>query len=322
MARTSKKNPAPQAPAPATVKTRAEWVIEIRAAHTSTVEAILKLGLTLIAAKKDLDQHGEWLNMIAYDLPFTSSVAQRLMKIAADPKIANAARAQLLPASWTALYELAKLPAEMFDAAVALGKIDPKMTRDDVKAIAADSAFDPAKTKTIPFEITHRVIRFNDGKITEEPVADADVVEGVPSSIGAVASGSAPATALENPADTPAPAARKPKAASKVIADTTASDAAADSDEHPSYSAIYLADAFKHVVEFPGALPEVIDLVGRENFRNLIATLQAAYDGKCGAARADLTSASADHADDEDAGPEQDAAAIAAEASAAKRWMN
>ena len=115
-------------------KTRAQWAAEIRAAHTKSVAAILKLGLTLTAAKKALP-HGEWLAMIKNDLPFTASVAQRLMKIAADPKLANAARAQLLPPAWGTLYELSKLPSEIFAKAAATGAIHPKMTRDDVRRV-------------------------------------------------------------------------------------------------------------------------------------------------------------------------------------------
>jgi len=52
------------------------------------------------------------------------------MKIAADPKIANAARAQLLPPAWGALYELTKLPVETFEQAVTSCAIHPGMTRE------------------------------------------------------------------------------------------------------------------------------------------------------------------------------------------------
>ena len=109
--------------AKAVSKTRAHWAAEIRAAHTKSVAAILKLGLTLTAAKQALP-HGEWLAMVKTDLPFTATVAQRLMKIAADPKLANAARAQLLPPAWSALYELTKLPEETFAKALGGDKFD------------------------------------------------------------------------------------------------------------------------------------------------------------------------------------------------------
>ena len=116
------------------LRTRAKWAARIRAAHKETVSAFLKLGRILSAAKDALP-HGEFLKMIEDDLPFTASTAQRLMKIAADPKIANAARAQLLPPAWGALYELTKLPEETFEQAVASGAINPKTTRKEAKAL-------------------------------------------------------------------------------------------------------------------------------------------------------------------------------------------
>jgi hypothetical protein len=57
--------------------------------------------------------------------------AQRLMKIASDPTLANAAHAQLLPAAWGALYELTKLDDETFKQAASSGAIHPAMTRKD-----------------------------------------------------------------------------------------------------------------------------------------------------------------------------------------------
>ncbi|WP_080672174.1 DUF3102 domain-containing protein [Bradyrhizobium japonicum] len=80
-------------------KTRAQWAKEICAAHHKSIENVLQIGRTLTAAKKALP-YGEFENMIATDLPFEPATAQRLMKIARDPRIAKAARAQLLPIAW------------------------------------------------------------------------------------------------------------------------------------------------------------------------------------------------------------------------------
>jgi hypothetical protein len=79
--------------------------------------------------------YGEFLKMIEHDLPFTASTAQRLMKIAADPRMTNAARAQLLPSAWGTLYELTKLPTETFEQAAASGAIHPEMTRKDASRL-------------------------------------------------------------------------------------------------------------------------------------------------------------------------------------------
>jgi hypothetical protein len=56
--------------------------------------------------------------MIEVDLPFKASIAQRLMKIAADERLVDAAHGPHLPPHWRTLYELTKLPDEVFDAKI------------------------------------------------------------------------------------------------------------------------------------------------------------------------------------------------------------
>lgn len=116
--------PGPDAPASA-------WVARISACWRASVEAILEVGRLLAAAKEALP-HGTFGTMIAADLPFTASTAQRLMAIAADPKLSNAAHVQHLPPSWGTLYELTKLSEEQFVAAVEAGKIRPDMERREI----------------------------------------------------------------------------------------------------------------------------------------------------------------------------------------------
>jgi hypothetical protein len=118
-------------------KTDDQWVAEIRAQHARTVDGILELGRMLIAAKADLG-HGKFQIMISRRLPFDKSTAQKLMKIAKDPRIANAAQARLLPSSWTTIIELAKLDDGTFGDAAASGAINPKMTRKDAKRLTVE----------------------------------------------------------------------------------------------------------------------------------------------------------------------------------------
>jgi hypothetical protein len=73
--------------------------------------------------------------MIKNDLPFAARTAQRLMKIAADPKISNAAHGSLLPDSWRTVYELSKLPEAEFTQAAQAGSIHSKMTRHDASQL-------------------------------------------------------------------------------------------------------------------------------------------------------------------------------------------
>jgi hypothetical protein len=132
-------------------QTRAHWAAKIRAAHKQTVAAFLKTGCELIAAKKAL-RHGDFLKMIQHDLPFAAATAQRLMKIAADPKMRNAAHAQLLPSSWPTLYELTKLPDATFKQAAMSGAINPTMTRRQATSIRVAVSYSP-KRIVVPFYV-------------------------------------------------------------------------------------------------------------------------------------------------------------------------
>jgi hypothetical protein len=77
----------------------------IRRSEADSVTSIIETGWLLTEAKTALD-HGEWLPMVESDLPFQRNTAQRLMKIAADSRLANRAHVPLLPPSWGTLYEL------------------------------------------------------------------------------------------------------------------------------------------------------------------------------------------------------------------------
>ena len=117
------------------MKTRAQWAKEICAIHTRTVQAVLEMGRKLIEAKQGKNKlsHGEFVKMIENDLPFGARTAQRLMAIAADPKLRP--NGSLLPSSWRTLYELTKVPAQTFEEAVASGAIHPEMTRSAVTTV-------------------------------------------------------------------------------------------------------------------------------------------------------------------------------------------
>jgi hypothetical protein len=119
-------------------KTRVHWARDIRAVHKQTIkrtlEGVFKLGRMLIAAKAALD-HGEFEEMIAHNLPFDASTAQRLMKIARDPRLQKAASMQVLPMAWSTLYELTKLDDAAFKQAVGSGAISEQTTLDDARAL-------------------------------------------------------------------------------------------------------------------------------------------------------------------------------------------
>jgi hypothetical protein len=113
---------------------RKQWASRINSDYKKTVDAFWKLGQRLLAAKEAL-RHGEFLKMIENELLFSARTAQRFMKIASDPKLANATHASYLPDAWPVQYELTKLPAETFAAAVKSGAIHSDMTCKEAKAL-------------------------------------------------------------------------------------------------------------------------------------------------------------------------------------------
>jgi Protein of unknown function (DUF3102) len=114
---------------------RHEQVRRITAAWQNTVHNIIETGRLLIEAKDDIG-YGGFQEMIRAELPFGPNTAQRLMQIAENPVLSNAAHVPILPASWGTLYELAKLPRHGIDLEVLIEEraIHPKLERKDVRA--------------------------------------------------------------------------------------------------------------------------------------------------------------------------------------------
>lgn len=111
---------------------RKQYADRITQAWNKALEGVLEAGYQLVEAKTKL-KHGEFGVMIAEDLPFGSGTAQRLMRIAGDPRLSNTAHGPLLPPSWRTLYEITKLSDAQFDEAVTHHIIRPDMERRDLK---------------------------------------------------------------------------------------------------------------------------------------------------------------------------------------------
>lgn len=113
--------------------TRQKWAERISRAWLISIASIIETGRLLIVAKKGPDRlrHGEFLEMIRNDLRFGEDAAQRLMTIARDSRITNAAHGRFLPPHWRTLYELTKLSDEEFNAKLIDGTINPEMERKD-----------------------------------------------------------------------------------------------------------------------------------------------------------------------------------------------
>jgi hypothetical protein len=128
-------------------KTRKQWADEINAACTQAITAYLEIGRKLVAAKEAMP-HGEFLAMIEVDLPFSTSKADRLMRIASDERIS--AHGPNLPQAWRTVYELSKLDDDTFQKGIASGAINPRMTRADAaRIVGVNVTHQPSKAPSI-----------------------------------------------------------------------------------------------------------------------------------------------------------------------------
>lgn len=109
---------------------RSFWAKRIGAAWGAMLGSVIATGQALAEAKKQL-AHGEFEAMIGSDLPFSTSTARMLMKIAHNPQLTNREYVHVLPTSWGTLYELSKLEPATLTAAITEGRIRPDMERKE-----------------------------------------------------------------------------------------------------------------------------------------------------------------------------------------------
>lgn len=125
---------------------------EISMNWQKSVEGILRVAKLLSEGQKDLEKE-DWQNLIHNELPFTSSIAYKLMKIGKDSRLMNPAHVPLLPVSYATLHEFSKLTDEEFDKAKETGILNPKVQRKDVtKFKREERGIDNPKTEVISSE--------------------------------------------------------------------------------------------------------------------------------------------------------------------------
>jgi hypothetical protein len=107
-----------------------DFARKIKSAWLASVTAIIECGRLLIKAKAELG-YGHFEAMCEDRLPFSKSVAERLMAIARDPRLTNPEHVPLLPPSWPTLHALSRLDDEAFEQKIKSGAINPDMKRAD-----------------------------------------------------------------------------------------------------------------------------------------------------------------------------------------------
>ena len=160
LAKTPKLQKAPpkQAGKSANGRSRSEFVALIQTEWRKQIDGVFAVGLLLEAAKEELP-HGEWGLMFQNkELPFGQNTAGILMKIADNANLRNSDYSQNLPASWRTLYELTKLPDELFIAAIADGRIHAGMEQKHAVALHKGPPASRAKAKAVRSANPNRVL--------------------------------------------------------------------------------------------------------------------------------------------------------------------
>lgn len=113
------------------------WYVEtIQQDWNGMRDKVFEVGRKLVEARKRLP-HGHFQKMIASELPFSDDTATKLMRVAKHPRFQNTNTVRVLPSSWGTLYELTTLNDEQFQKGIESGKINPDMTRKEVRDVKA-----------------------------------------------------------------------------------------------------------------------------------------------------------------------------------------
>lgn len=115
---------------PGKLLAREEFAAEIRRAWSESQESFLLIGRYLLTAKSRL-QHGDFMAMVASDLPFSHQTANKLMSVARFVE-AGEVPPDTLPSASETCYQITTLTVEERARALKEGVIRPTMRRQDI----------------------------------------------------------------------------------------------------------------------------------------------------------------------------------------------
>ncbi|MDB6016338.1 MAG: hypothetical protein JWR19_827 [Pedosphaera sp.] len=124
------------------------WAVQINGHLMAGVEAFIKAGQDLLAAKRQLG-HGKFNTLFAPKmLRIDQRTAQMLMKISSHPVISKANNYAILPPALNSLYALSAVDELTFNRAIANHEVSPRMTLSEAKSLA--KALRPSYFKNTP----------------------------------------------------------------------------------------------------------------------------------------------------------------------------
>jgi hypothetical protein len=121
---------------PANVRSAKEFAELINDSWRKGADAFIEAGQLLADAKAELDRD-QFDSLVRFKLAFDASTAKKLICIA--HKQVLGAHVHRLAPCWSTLYDLSKLKDDVFEAAIADGRIHPGMQRKDAVALRKPS---------------------------------------------------------------------------------------------------------------------------------------------------------------------------------------
>lgn len=118
-------------------RTPDQWAALVRADLGQAVTGFIAAGQHLQQAKQAI-KHGGWESWCREQVGIHESTAQRLMELPRNTALAKAAHAQLLPPTWTTLYELSRLDPPLLEAAIMAGDVHPELERKAASALVVE----------------------------------------------------------------------------------------------------------------------------------------------------------------------------------------
>lgn len=138
-------------------KELAEWRTRIESAWQKSVQSVIEVGNLVKQAKEQL---GVSYSLLEAELPFSSTVAAFLIKIAENPVLSNPSYHSRLPNGYNTLYYLASVDEKQLVQQIESGEITPNFTLASAKLLrealpkkASSTKATAKKPKTVTYDV-------------------------------------------------------------------------------------------------------------------------------------------------------------------------
>ena len=150
-------------------KELAEWRTRIESAWQKSVQSVIEVGNLVKQAKEQL---GVSYTLLETELPFSSTVAAFLIKIAENPVLSNPTYHARLPNGYNTLYYLASVDEKQLVKQIENGEITPNFTLASAKSLREALPKKPTSTTAVPKK--PKTVKYEVGSIS---IAAPDNVE-------------------------------------------------------------------------------------------------------------------------------------------------